>query len=80
MLNITSCFNMLLGRPWIYDIEAVPLSLYQKVRFLHEGAIVTMYEDTLTIPKPIFGINFEKQPLTLDGFEIKKPGFRRREE
>ena len=71
---------MLLGRPWIHDTEAVPLSLYQKVRFLHEGAIVTMYEDTLTIPKPIFGINFEKQPLTLDGFEIKKPGFKRREE
>ena len=71
---------MLLGRPWIYDTEAVPLSLYQKVRFLHEGAIVTMYGDTLTVPKPIFGINFEKQPLTLDGFEIKKLGFRRREE
>ena len=71
---------MLLGRPWIYDTKAVPLSLYQKVRFLHEGAIVTMYGDTLTVPKPIFGINFEKQPLTLDGFEIKKPGFRRREE
>ena len=80
VLNITSCFNMLLGRPWIYDTKAVPLSLYQKVRFLHEGAIVTMYGDTLTVPKPIFGINFEKQPLTLDGFEIKKPGFRRREE
>ena len=35
-LNIASCFNMLLGRPWIHDTEAVPSSLYQKVRFLHE--------------------------------------------
>ena len=31
VLNIASCFNMLLGRPWIHDIEAVPSSLYKKV-------------------------------------------------
>jgi len=31
VLNIASFFNMLLGRPWIHDIEAVPSSLYQKV-------------------------------------------------
>ena len=80
VLNIASCFNMLLGRPWIHDIEAVPSSLYRKVRFPHEGAIVTIYGDTLTIPNPIFGIDSEKKPLTLDGFEIKKPSFGRREE
>ena len=28
VLNIASCFNMLLGRPWIHDTEVVPLSLY----------------------------------------------------
>ena len=33
VLNIASCFNMLLGRPWIHDIEVMPSSLYQKVRF-----------------------------------------------
>ena len=32
------------------------------------------------MPKPIFGIDSEKEPLTLDGFEIKKPTFERREE
>ena len=31
VLNIASCFNMLLGRPWIHNIEDVPSSLYQKV-------------------------------------------------
>ena len=35
VLNIASCFNMLLGRPWIHDTEAVPSSLYQKVWFPH---------------------------------------------
>ena len=36
VLNIVSCFNMLFGRPWIHDTEAVPLSFYQKVQFPHE--------------------------------------------
>ena len=72
VLNIASCFNMLLGRPWIHNIEDVPSSLYQKVQFPHEGAIVTIYGDTLTMPKPIFGTDYKKEPLTLDGFEIYK--------
>ena len=71
---------MLFGRPWIHDTEAVPSSLYQKVQFPHEGAIVTIYGDTLTIPNPIFGIQSKKEPITLDGFEIKKPRFERRTE
>ena len=52
VLRIALCFNMLLGRPWIHDTEAIPSSLYQKVRFAHEGAIVTIYGDTLTAPSP----------------------------
>ena len=80
VLRIALCFNMLLGRPWIHDTEAIPSSLYQKVWFLHEGAIITIYGDTLTILKPIFGIDSENEPLTLDGFEIEKPDFGRIEE
>jgi len=68
VLNI-SCFNMLLGRSWIHDTKVVPSSLYQKIWFPHEEAIVTIYGDTLTMPKPIFGIDSKKEPLTLDGFE-----------
>ncbi|KAL0015404.1 hypothetical protein SO802_002473 [Lithocarpus litseifolius] len=62
---------MLLGRLWIHDIEVVPS---------YKGAIVTIYGDTLTIPKPIFGINFENETVTLDGFAIEKPSFERKEE
>ena len=64
VLNIASCFNMLLRRPWIHHIETMPSSLYQKVQFPHERAIVSIYGDTLTVPKPIFGIDFEKEPVT----------------
>ena len=80
VLNIASCFNMLFRRPWIHDTEVVSSSLYQKVRFPYEGAIVRIYKDTLTVPKPINGIDSEKEPLTLDGFEIEKPGFEKRGE
>ena len=80
ILNIASRFNMLLGRPWIHDTEAVHSSLYQKVQFPQEGTIVTIYGDTLTVPKPIYGINSEKEPMTLDNFEIKRLGFEKREE
>ena len=43
-------------------------------------SIMTIYGDTLTVPMPIFGIDTKKEPLTLDGFEIEKPSFERREE
>ena len=80
VLNIASCFNVLIGRPWIHDTEAVPSSLYRKVRFPHERAIVTIYGDTLTMPKPVYGIDSEKKPLTLDGFEIERPSFEKRKD
>ena len=32
------------------------------------------------MPKPIYGIDFEKEPLTLDGSEIEKTSFEKREE
>ena len=71
---------MLLGQPWIHDTEAVPSSLYQKVWFPHEGAIVTIYGDTLTVPKPVYGIDSKKEPLALDCFEIKRLGFEKKGE
>ena len=71
---------MLLRQSWIHDIEAVLSSLYQKVQFPHERAIVTIYRDTLTMPKLVYGIHSKKEPLTLDGFKIEKLGFEKREE
>ena len=41
---------------------------------------MTIYGDTLTLPKLVYGIDSEKEPLTLDGFEIERPGFEKREE
>ena len=79
LLKTSSCLGLNMRQPCIHDTEAVPSSLYQKVRFPHEGAIVTMYRDAFTVPKPIYGTDSKKEPLTLDFFEIKRPGFERRE-
>ena len=80
VLNIASCFNMLFRRPWIHDTEVVPSSLYQKIWFPYEGTIVTIYGDTLIIPKPVYGIDSEKKPLTLNSFKIERLGFEKRED
>ena len=37
VLRIPTSFNLLLGRPWIYRAVAIPSSLHQKVKFIHDG-------------------------------------------
>ena len=39
VLRIQSSFNLLLGCPWIHEAGAIPSSLHQKVKFIHEGAL-----------------------------------------
>ena len=33
-VNCQSAYNMILGRPWIHDMGAVPSTLHQMVKFL----------------------------------------------
>ena len=40
---------------------------------------MTIYRNTLTVLKPVYGIDSKKEPLTLDGFEVKWLGFEKRE-
>nr|CAN71252.1 hypothetical protein VITISV_012872 [Vitis vinifera] len=42
VLRIPTSFNLLLGRPWIYRAEAIPYSLHQKVKFIHDGQTLEM--------------------------------------
>ena len=42
VLRIPTSFNLLLGRPWIHRVGAIPSSLHQKVKFIHEGQVVTI--------------------------------------
>ena len=40
VLRIPISFNPLLGRPWIHRVGAIPYSLHQKVRFIHDGQVI----------------------------------------
>ena len=42
VLRIPTSFNLLLGRPWIHRAETIPSSLHQKVKFIHDGQIITV--------------------------------------
>ena len=42
VLRIPTSFNLLLGRPWIHRVGAIPSSLHQKVKFIHDGQVVVV--------------------------------------
>ena len=42
VLRIPTSFNLLLGRPWIHRAGAIPSSLHQKVKFIHDGRVVVV--------------------------------------
>ena len=70
VLRIQSSFNLLLGCPWIHEAGAIPYFLYQKVKFIHEGRIVTIQfdRDVITSSKPVLQISHSEDDLHLTGF------------
>ena len=42
VLRIPTSFNLFLGRPWIHRAGAIPSSLHQKVKFIHDGQVVVV--------------------------------------
>ena len=55
VLRIQSSFNLLLSRPWIHEAGVIPSSLDQKVKFIHEGRIITIQSDldVVTSSEPV---------------------------
>ena len=42
VLRIPTSFNLLFGRTWIHRARAIPYSLHQKMKFIHDGQVVTV--------------------------------------
>ena len=59
VLRIPSFFNLFLGRPWIHKAGAIPSSLHQKLKFIHEGRIITIQSarDVVTSSDPVLHIS-----------------------
>ena len=42
VLRILVSFNLLLGHPWIHNASVIPSSLHLKVKFIHDGRVITI--------------------------------------
>ena len=74
VLRIQSSFNLLFGRPWIHEAGVIPSSLHQKVKFIHEGRIITIQfdKDVVTSFEPVLQISHSEDDLHLTGFVFDK--------
>ena len=37
VIDMDTCYNLLLGRPWIHTARAIPSTLHQVVKFEHDN-------------------------------------------
>ena len=70
VLRIQSSFNLLLSHPWIHKVGVIPSSLHQKLKFIHEGRIITIQYDrnVVTYFKPVLHIIHSKDDVHLTRF------------
>ncbi|WKA04944.1 hypothetical protein VitviT2T_022937 [Vitis vinifera] len=70
VLRIPTSFNLLLGRPWIHVVGAIPSSLHQKVKFIHDGQVITVRStrDIFVASEPVLQISHSEDDLLLTGF------------
>ena len=74
VLRIQSSFNLLVGHPWIHEAGAIPSSLHQKLKFIHEGHIIMIQSnrDVVTSSKLMLHISHSEDDLHLTGFTFDK--------
>ncbi|RVW69087.1 hypothetical protein CK203_063713 [Vitis vinifera] len=76
VLRIPTSFNLLLGRPWIHRAGAIPSSLHQKVKFIHDGQVVVVQSvgDMFIAAEPVLEISHTDDDLFLTGFTFDEHG------
>ena len=74
VLRIQSSFNLHLGSLWIHEAGAIPSSLHQKMKFIHEGHIITIQsdKDVVTSFEPVLQISHSEDDLHLTRFTFDK--------
>ncbi|KAJ9684938.1 hypothetical protein PVL29_017094 [Vitis rotundifolia] len=71
VLRIPTSFNLLLGRPWIHRAGAIPSSLHHKVKFIHDGQVITLQSvgDMFISAEPMLQISHSDDDLFFTGFD-----------
>ena len=69
-MRIPTSFNLLLGQPWIHRVGAIPSSLYQKVKFIHDGQVIKIWytKDIFVVSEPVLQISHSEDDLFLARF------------
>ena len=69
-MRIPTSFSLLLGRPWIHKARPIPFSFYQKVKFIHDGQVITMRSigDMFISTEPVLHISSSDDDLFMIGF------------
>ena len=70
VLRIPTSFNLLLGRPWIHRSGAIPSSLHQKVKFIHDGRVIVVQSirDMFILAEPVLEISHTDDDIFLIRF------------
>ena len=70
ILSIPVSLNLLLGRPWIHSAGAIPSSLHLKVKFIHDGRVITISSTggAHLASKPVLEISQGGDDLLMTGF------------
>ena len=70
ILRIPVSFNLLLGLPWIHSDDAIPSSLHLKVKFIHDGQVITISSTggAHLTSESILEISHEGDDLLMTGF------------
>ena len=65
VLRIPTFFNMLLGQPWIHRVGAIPHSLHQKVKFIHDGQVIMIRStrDMFVSSEPVIQISHSEDDV-----------------
>ena len=70
ILRIPVSFNLLLGLPWIHSAGVIPSSLHLKVKFIHDGQVITISSTggAHLTSEPVLEISHGGDDLLLTGF------------
>ena len=70
VLEITTSYNLLLGRAWMYPLGIVPSMVHQKLKLPWKGGVLTILSDG-EISAPVCDIK-SNNDIQLQGFEVMK--------
>ena len=70
VLRIPTSINLLLSQPWIQRAGVIPSSLYQKVKFIHDGQVITVQStrDMFASSELVLQISHSEDDLFFTGF------------